>query len=107
MLNGPKLKGFTGRGKGQCYQICSDKVKVPRTDEKHCHTLIEDPQKIMTVMILSPSLPQVDAFGKNKCDICQQDKKCLRRTREQDQENLRVKTRQPSGVLHYKRQPRF
>ena len=91
MLNGPKLEGFTGRRKGQCYQVCTDKVKVARTDEKHCHTLIEDPQKIMTVMILSPSLPLVDAFDKNKRDICQQDKKFFTK-------NKGARSREPSSL---------
>ena len=88
-----------GRRKDQYYQVCTDKVKVPGTVEKHRHISIEDPQKTDNDSSDSITEPppakrilrsQVDAFDKNKCAIFQRDKKCLRRTKEQDQENLQV-----------------
>ena len=97
-----------GQRKGQYYQVCTDKVKVPRTVEKHRHILTEDPQKTDNDSSDSITEPppakgilgsQVGAFDKNKCAIFQRDKKCLRRTKVQDQDSH--KTREPSGVLHY------
>lgn len=97
-----------GQRKGQYYQVCTDKVKVPRTVEKHRHILTEDPQKTDNDSSDSITKPppakrilrsQVGAFDKNKCAIFQRDKKCLRRTKVQDQDSQ--KTREPSGVLHY------
>ena len=69
-----------GRGKGQYYQVCTDKVKVPRTVEKHYHILIEDPQKTdndsSDSITESPQAKrilrsQVDVSDKNKCAIFQ------------------------------------
>lgn len=67
-----------GQRKGQYYQVCTDKVKVPRTFEKHRHILTEDPQKTDNDSSDSITEPppakrilrsQVGAFDKNKCAI--------------------------------------
>ena len=71
------------KSEGPLRSIVIFSSKTPRPEDNDSSDSITEPPPAKRIL-----RSQVDAFDKNKCALCQRDKKCLRRTKEQDPENL-------------------